>query len=537
MRNLLGWVGLVAVVLLTEAPALLLLPVGAQPVSGAKDALLVGVKKYDSAGFTDLSWSENDMEKLGEALAGKGVGFRSIRVMTHTSGQKKPGDRPTTVNIRAAVRELLKGRKKGDLVLIGLSGHGVQLPMPDDKEVPFFCPTNARLNDPDTLINLQQLYADLSLCGADNKILLVDACRNTVKPDLKKKAFDPNALSTPPGTAALFGCAPGKHSYESDDLEHSFFTYAVVQSLRKHRESVLTWNDLAKEVRTEVPRLAKEAGREQNPHEITNVVGEPLTLVGVPAPPRSGKRDLKITNSIGMIFRLVPRGRFSLGSPRSEAQRGDDEDFRQADFPEPFYLGIHVVTQAEYRAVMGNNPAHFSSTGKGKDKVSGGNTDRFPVESVTWAEAVAFCRNLSARAEEKKAGRTYRLPRESEWEYACRAGTTTPFHRGLSLSSRDANFDGQTFPYGGAEKGPYLGRTNAVDADRASAWGFHGMHGNVWEWCQDEYASLADGPYRVMRGGSWSSLGAGCRSANRGRWKEKEASKEIGFRVLCEMSR
>src|SRR5262249_13994061 len=139
-----------------------------------------------------------------------------------------------------------------------------------------------------------------------------------------------------------------------------------------------------------------------------------------------------------------------------------------------------------YREVMGSNPSWFSAGGGGRKAVEGMETADFPVENVTWKEAVAFCTKLSARAEERKAGRVYRLPTEAEWEYACRAGTKTPFSFGRSLSSRQANFDG-TKPYGAA-RGKSLGRPAPVGSYRPNAWGLFDMHGNVFQWCADWYA-------------------------------------------------
>src|SRR5262249_46839160 len=146
----------------------------------------------------------------------------------------------------------------------------------------------------------------------------------------------------------------------------------------------------------------------------------------------------------------------------------------------PFYLGVFPVTQAQYQSVAGRNPSANSATGSERDNVAGLCTDDFPVEMVTWAAAVRFCKKLSALAAEKAAGRGDRLPTEAEWEYACRAGTSTAFHFGDSLSSTQANFDGRG-PYGGAAQGPFLNRTSKVGSYRPNAFGLYDMHGNVFE--------------------------------------------------------
>jgi formylglycine-generating enzyme required for sulfatase activity len=254
----------------------------------------------------------------------------------------------------------------------------------------------------------------------------------------------------------------------------------------------------------------------------------------------------EITNSIGMKLKLIPSGKFLMGSSEKEEGRSSDEGpQREVQISRPFYLGIYPVTQKEYREVMGENPSYFSAQGGGKDAVAGMNTDRYPVERVSWDDAVEFCDKLSARPEEKAAGRVYRLPTEAEWEYACRAGTDTPFWWGKSASSEQANFDGN-FPYGGAEKGPYLKRTCPVGSYKPNPWGLYDMGGNVWQWCHDWYGkdyykegvnkdpqSPENGNLRVLRGGSWDDLGRSCRAACRGRYVPGGRVNVRGFRVAC----
>jgi formylglycine-generating enzyme required for sulfatase activity len=200
----------------------------------------------------------------------------------------------------------------------------------------------------------------------------------------------------------------------------------------------------------------------------------------------------------------------------------------------PFYLGVFPVKQREYLPVMGKNPSLFGPDG-------GGGPD-FPVENVSWTDAVDFCRRLSLGPGEATAGRIYRLPTEAEWEYACRAGTTSPFAFGDTLSSEQANFDGRN-PYGDVEPGPYLRRTSRVGAYPDNAWGLYDLHGNVWEWCADWYRAdyyqespaedppgPAKGQFRVVRGGSWHFYGNECRSAYRGRGSA-DFRLSVGFRV------
>jgi formylglycine-generating enzyme required for sulfatase activity len=235
-----------------------------------------------------------------------------------------------------------------------------------------------------------------------------------------------------------------------------------------------------------------------------------------------------------MKFVLIRPGRLRMGSPRGEAGRQADEGPVEVELTRPLYVAVFEVTQEEFVAVMGYNPSHF--------KVSDQDQARFPVESVTWTEAGTFCTKLSNRPKEKKAGRLYRLLRESEWEYAARAGTTTPFAFGKNLGDGDACFDAR-YPCGGGKRGEERGRPCSVGSYLPNAWGLHDMHGNVREWCADGYRAnitapgvvrdpfVGTGRSRVLRGGSWNTPGVRCRSARRERAAEKDRMSDIGFRV------
>jgi formylglycine-generating enzyme required for sulfatase activity len=243
-----------------------------------------------------------------------------------------------------------------------------------------------------------------------------------------------------------------------------------------------------------------------------------------------------ITNSIGMRFVLVPAGTYLMGSPESEADRREEEPRHRVRLTRPFYLGVFPVTQAEYEQVMGSNPAQF--------RKGAGGGPRNPVEQVSWDDAVAFCRRLSALPREKEANGTYRLPTEAEWEYACRAGTTTAFSFGDILSGEQANFDSAR-PYGTTKKKPPLEKTSKVGSYPANAWGLCDVHGNVWEWCgdwhqEDYYRESPEsdprgpthGSRRVLRGGSWNNSGHMCRSAHRHKYAPSFKNEHIGFRVV-----
>jgi formylglycine-generating enzyme required for sulfatase activity len=235
----------------------------------------------------------------------------------------------------------------------------------------------------------------------------------------------------------------------------------------------------------------------------------------------------------GMVW--IAPGTFTMGSPASEPDRSSDEGpLTVVTISRGFFLGNREVTQREYMGVMGGNPSYFT-----------GDLDR-PVEQVSWNDALSYCEKLTQQ--ERTAGRLpegyeYRLPTEAQWEYACRAGTTTATAYGNSLSSAQANFIGE-YPYNGGAAGPRLGQTAKVGSYTPNAWGLYDMHGNVWEWCADWYSgsysggSVTDpggpssGSRRVVRGGGWLNFfGRDCRSANRGGNDPSFWSFEGGFRT------
>lgn len=253
--------------------------------------------------------------------------------------------------------------------------------------------------------------------------------------------------------------------------------------------------------------------------------------------------ELDLGNALKMKLTRIEPGRFRMGSPPSEAMRGEDERQHDMEITKAFSLGVVLVTQAQYQQVMGTRPSLFSAKGNEKEKVSGQNTDDFPVENVTWEDAADFCRIVSLLPAVRDNGWVTDLPTEAEWEYACRAGAETAFHYGNSLSSQQANINGND-PYGGAAKGRFLGRTSKVGSYAANAWGLYDMHGNVLQWCKDRYEpnyqfedneATSD---RIARGGCLLFSGADCRAARRHHFaptlrnSATHVAPPIGFRVV-----
>jgi len=265
-----------------------------------------------------------------------------------------------------------------------------------------------------------------------------------------------------------------------------------------------------------LPKDAKPEEKQQAAYEapIKKIGGKPFTVPGL---------------SMEMIW--VEPGTFTMGSPVTEAGRGTDESQHQVTLTNGFYLGKHEVSQAQWLALMETSPSQFSGNNR-------------PVEKVSWGDVQIFLTRLNAA--EQAAGRlpsgwSYVLPTESEWEYACRAGTTTIFSWGDTATSTQANFKG-TNPYGGAAAGPFLERTTDVGSYGANPWGFFDMHGNVSEWTSDwagedpggpvtDPIGPASGSYRVLRGGSWNYPGTYLRSARRNSSTPGNRYLYLGFRV------
>ncbi|MCI5162651.1 MAG: formylglycine-generating enzyme family protein [Candidatus Electrothrix sp. AX5] len=224
------------------------------------------------------------------------------------------------------------------------------------------------------------------------------------------------------------------------------------------------------------------------------------------------------------VLRWIEPGIFMMGSPVDEPERYDDEILHQVTLTEGFWLGATTVTQALWQAVMQENPSHF----KGDERL---------VEQVSWEDAQKFIEQLNTAI----PGLELILPTEAQWEYACRAGTSTPFFFGEKISTEQVNYDGN-YPYADGEKGEYREETVEVKALLCNQWGLYQMHGNVREWCQDWFGDYpsesvinpkgpATGRNRVCRGGSWRRNGGYCRSAYRPGREPDHRDYWLGFRL------
>jgi formylglycine-generating enzyme required for sulfatase activity len=243
---------------------------------------------------------------------------------------------------------------------------------------------------------------------------------------------------------------------------------------------------------------------------------------------------LEIGGGESMELVRISKGRFTMGSPKEEKEPESYDEQHEVEITKDFYLGRYTVTQAQYRRVTGQNPSRFRG-------------DRLPVEQVSWEDADAYCKALS-----KKLGRKVVLPSEAQWEYACRAGTRTPFYFGSKLNGDLANCNGN-YPCGTEVKGAYKTQTTEVGSYPANPGGLYDMSGNVWQWCEDWYGPYSkvegnrdplqlikqSGNFKACRGGSCFISAQQCRSAYRGFCKPDYRSDNIsyGFRVLLSLEK
>lgn len=292
--------------------------------------------------------------------------------------------------------------------------------------------------------------------------------------------------------------------------------------LAGHENQQLEWKPAPGEEKgltMQLPRVASSGevpGTAQESHATRK---EPATKL----PPAPSGSLPTMENSIKMRLVQIPAGEFLMGSPDSDSEASSDEKPQhRVRITRPFHLGAFEVAQSQYQQVMGSNPSNF------KDE-----SGLSPVEIVSWTDVEEFCGKLSGLPQEKQAGRQYRLPTEAEWEYACRAGSTSRY--GFD-ESRDSLGSYAWFSENSGSK------THPVGQKKPNAWGLHDMHGKVYEWCSDWYgtydASGVDDPrgptagsYRVLRGGGWFIVAGVCRPACRAGFMPVSRSPSVGFCV------
>lgn len=528
-----------------------------------KYGLMIGITSYDHAsmnGDRPLKFPEDDARAVGKFLQDHGYQIDYLL-----------GAQATREAILKTLKGLSSKANASGVCVVGLFGHGVEVELMDQqnqKEVRgCFCPFDTALREvinadgqveflsnkvpkvepkPDSLVMMSDVVIALAQAKAGSRLLIADCCRKMPHRVRSRNLGLGANFSTdrlPGQTVMLFGCRPGEEALESDEWEHGAFTKSLLEVLTQMSGSAepVTTGTLADRVKLKVQTLT---GGKQNPAPISIDSIDLKLERPVPA---------ELVNSLGASLILTRPGRFLMGSNDSELERASDETQRLVEITKPFYVGKNEVTQEEYLRVMQYNPSTFTGS------------PHLPVESVTWFDAVQFCNSLSdlerrprcyriggvqkegknitaAEVELISGARGYRLPTEAEWEYACRAGSDSPFNAGSSLTPLQANFNG-SYPYANGTKGTFRERTIEVDKLTPNAWGLFHMHGNVWEWCQDWYGEYdgtqptdpigpLKGAQRVYRGGSWNSYGTQCRSAYRFRGAPEFRFQNLGFRLV-----
>ncbi len=544
MRRFSRCIALFVAVLLAS---LSLLPGQPAKKKGTQYALLVAGSGYNEAHLKPLPFTINDIEEFKKVLLATGFEEENIKVLHDKRTERR------YVSEKAKVLKeldlLLDGLREEDTVVVALSGHGVHF---KGDKTGYFCPIDAKLDNKATLIPMDGkggLFEQLKSCKAKRKLLLVNACRNDPASDLAQAARkveldDEDADVVPEGIAALYSCKAGQKCYCDPKRQRGIFFDHVIRAWKGeyHKGSEpLKLENVFEQV---ISRTKADADRtfeeKQVPDARREYSGE--WLIGAS---KAKEVVVDLGGGVKMEFVLIPAGKFTMGSPKDEKDRKDDEEQHEVEITRDFYLGKYKVTQEQYQRLTGENPSYFAATGTDadyKERVKGKDTSRFPVENVRWTDATAFCEKLTEKHGEKR--RRFGLPSEAEWEYACRAGTLTPFHFGKVCNGKQANCNGN-YPYGTDEKGPYLERTCPVGEYAANAWGLYDMSGNVYEWCQDWYGPYADlkrrdplredpikdKKSRVLRGGSWSYLPWSCRAAFRRNNAPAYRDRYVGFRV------
>ncbi|OQX07969.1 MAG: hypothetical protein BWK80_48770 [Desulfobacteraceae bacterium IS3] len=527
---------------------------------GAYRALIIGINKYKDKYIPSLTTARKDAEKTAKLLKER-YGFQTKLILDDKATQKAVFD---------ALWELAEIAQKNDSVLIYYAGHGNF-----DRVDGYWVPSDTQFGNNVTYVYNMYVQKVISSMKARHVLLISDSCYSGTLFGQETRAMPPvineRYYLSLYNEKSRWGMTSGNREPVQDDGTggHSIFAYHLLKTLRENEKPFLSPQEIYTRI---APIIANNLNQTPIYRPIRNVgdMGGQFvfvassgavvtttttvttatlpqtvtTLVTAPKPPVTPSREndkKSFTNSIGMTFVYIPPGEFMMGSPEDEPGRDSDEKQHKVKLTKGFYMQTTEVTQKQWKAVMGNNPSRFEDCG-----------DDCPVENVSWDDVQEFINKLnldSARFPEGERpptvgerSRTYRLPTEAEWEYACRAGTTTPFSSGKCLSTVQANYDGN-YPLSGCPKEKDRGKPIPVASFSPNAYGLHDMHGNVGEWCQDWYGDYASGSVtdpmgidsgslRVVRGGSRSDYAKHCRSARRFRLLPDIESRDLGFRLL-----
>jgi formylglycine-generating enzyme required for sulfatase activity len=494
------------------AIALTALPrIAAASGDGTQYALLVGCSRYEKAEFKELPYTGNDVEQFRQALLA--TGFTRDHIWLMHDDCKNVHDRPTKKYILETLALVLDGMRPEDTLVVAISGHGVQF---KGDPISYFVPLDGRVADKNSLLPLSGkdgMYERLKACKAKKKLLIVNACRNDPAVNVafagsKAELIDEDRDEVPEGMAAIYSCKAGQQSYYDPDRKLALFFDHVIRAWKGEytKDGPVTLDVFFRQVTDKTKSDAINTFRRGQVPVVQREYRGEWVIAAVPEGPLA--REMK--------FVRLPKGTAILGGGYGNPPS------RQVPIDYEVEIAAYTVTQGQWEKVMGNNPSHFSRKGAGKDavaKTSDADLRRFPVENVSWDDVQKFIAKLNAL--ENGTGWTYRLPKEAEWEYACRGAARTKeecsfdfyFDKPTSdLSSKQANFGGNN-PYGKAAQGPNLGRPTMVGQYRPNRLGLYDMHGNVWQWCENRLDPKRSA--RELRGASWANIGGNCSAANR----------------------
>lgn len=607
-------------------------------------AIAVGINNYEF--MQPLSYAQRDAETVAEFLRQE-ANFDEVFLFTTDSPRVNGKSTfPFRTNLLRMMREIFDQPRmsSGDNFWFFFSGHGMRHEGRD-----YLMPLDGDPEDPENSAIPTHVITDyLRECGADNVVMILDACRNQRKKSGEGIGRETEAVARQTGVISIFSCSPHEYSYEIPALGQGAFTAALLDGLGGHGRCA-TVERLNRYLMQRVPTLIREHCGDtvvQTPY----IIAEPITKAHVILLPRyatdadiatlkvdafqaeadrnwdlaeqlwirvnaaasgtdtqaigafqriavarmnvqsaglAGTVDLQgeakaptseaksatfvetplkppevfsnigniskffiesLTGNISRIFIeslgdgvelemiKIPSGTFTMGAAETEGGSVSEQPQHTVTV-KSFGMSKFSITQEQYQVVMGTNPA----TKYNDERFVAANK---PVVGVSWHDAREFCKRLS-----QLTGQKYRLPSEAEWEYACRAGTQTPFYFGEIITTEMANYDG-TYPYKSGPKGIYRKQTLSIGTlQPANAFGLSDMHGNVWEWCLDhwheDYENAPedgrawfgkDENLRVVRGGSWRNEPNLCRSAFRNYCKSNGQFNDTGIRVVKELN-
>ena len=516
---------------------------------------LVGVGEYDDARhFPSLAGPVNDVDALYRRFIELGVPADNIT--TIRSGARNTKAIPTQGNIEREYRKFVDSLGPNDLAIVYFSGHGANLPdkKRNGEEISYFIPADAESDDVTTYISIPETMDALADSDARYRLVLVDACRSAldtiVRGEGRADTTSINDKDVPDSVALLQSCSKGEISFdypkEYGAEKHGVFTLAILEALnpddckaKLNEDGDLTFSAFFEFVEEETTRRAsleyegatqrpRMTAREYRNFVVLPKVGKPV--VGLEA----GDRKVIFINDIECGFRYCPPGTFTMGKPKSEIIRNPYETQHEVTLTRGFWLLETETTQEQWQAVMGSNPSAVKTSKK------------LPVTDVSWNDCQDFVKKLNA-ADVAPDDWSFSLPTEAQWEYACRAGTKTPFYWGDSLNGDRANCNGK-FPYGTEKKGDFVNKPKEVGSYKPNDWGLFDMSGNVSEWVLDglrEYTSKpitdpvgpTDGVKRCVRGGSYFNSAVVCRSAARDWCEPDRVFSNFGVRVALVTSK